>query len=417
VIARARHYLSLLSPDVAAGYLRVPRREAGNPAESLRAAIEWICRAQDATGDGGVARSYALAYLTFFGRRGWLPSYPETTGYIIPTMFDYAKMTGRGDLVERAVRMTDWECDIQLSNGAVQGGTIDAPGTAAVFNTGQVLFGWIRAYQETGRQRYLDAAIRAGDFLLSVQDPDGAWRKALGGFASTGLTSYTYNTRSAWGLQMLGDATGRRAYHDAAVRNVEHALTEQLPNGWFRNNCLYDPVRPLVHTIAYALRGVLEIGIATGETQFVSAARRGADELLMRQREDGSLAGRYNERWEPAVRFSCLTGVAQMGTVWARLYDATADEKYVPGLQRANRFLQRVQWLGTGNPGLDGGISGSFPLHGRYNHFQVLNWAVKFFADSLMFELAIERTRRRPAHRAEPLAMATAGPRMERTES
>jgi hypothetical protein len=148
-----------------------------------------------------------------------------------------------------------------------------------------------------------------------------------------------------------------------------------------------------VHTIAYALRGILEIGIAIDEPRFVAAARKGADALLAKQRDDGGLAGRYDERWEPAVAFSCLTGNAQMGTVWAGLYRVTGDDKYRVGLARANRFLQSVQWLGTGNPGLDGGVSGAFPLHGRYGRFEVLNWAVKFFADSLMFEQAIESRR------------------------
>ena len=49
-------------------------------------ALEWLCRAQDhsASTDGGVARSYSL--LT-----GWASSYPETTGYIIPTFLERAK--------------------------------------------------------------------------------------------------------------------------------------------------------------------------------------------------------------------------------------------------------------------------------------------------------------------------------------
>jgi hypothetical protein len=72
--------------------------------------------------------------------------------------------------------------------------------------------------------------------------------------------------------------------------------------------------------------------------------------------------------------------------VWAGLYRTTGDEKYLQALVKANHFTRSVQWLGTGNPGLDGGISGSFPLHGRYGRFEVLNWAVKFFADSLMME-------------------------------
>ena len=384
----ARYYLSHLNADIARGYLAMPRDGAAERRDPLTEAIDWICRAQDASGDGGVARSYALTYHPYFKRRGWLPSYPETTGYIIPTVFDYAERTGRDDLFARAVRMAEWECEVQMPSGAVQGGTIDAPPSPAIFNTGQVLFGWVRAYEETRNDRFLVAATRAGDFLLQAQDRDGAWRKSLSNFASSAMPSYTYNTRSAWGLLLLAEASGLEAYRDAAVRNVEHALGQQRESGWFANNCLYDPVRPLLHTIAYSLRGILEIGIAIDNERYIAAARRAADALLARQRKDGSLAARFDERWQDAADYSCLTGNAQMGTVWARLYDVTGDERYLFGVRKANRFLERVQWSGTGNPGLDGGISGSYPLHGLYGRFEVLNWAVKFFADSLMFERA-----------------------------
>jgi hypothetical protein len=397
VVERARHYLSLANADLARGYLMLPRKQLPPREESLRAAIEWICCAHDASGDGGVARSYTIAYNYFFKRRGWLPSYPETTGYIIPTLFDYAKRTGREDLFARAVRMADWESTIQLPSGAVMGGTVDAAAAPAIFNTGQVIFGWVRAFQETGRQSYLDSAVRAGDFLLGAQDVDGAWRKSLGNFASSELASYTYNTRSAWALLLLSDASRDPRYRDAAIRNVDFALTEQLPNGWLRNNCLSDAARPLLHTIAYALRGILEIGLALRNETYIAAARKAADALLLKQREDGSLAGRFTSDWQPAVEFTCLTGNVQMGTVWASLHGYTRDDKYLRALSKANVFTQSVQWLGTGNRGLDGGISGSFPLHGQYGRFEVLNWATKFFADSLMLEADISRLAVQPA--------------------
>jgi uncharacterized protein YyaL (SSP411 family) len=390
----AKYYLSLANLDLLRGYVTMPRSTAGDTAESLKAAIQWICHAQDASNDGGVARSYSLIYNPFFRTQGWIGSYPETTGYIIPTLFQYARETGRSDLFERAVRMADWECAVQMPSGAVQGGTIGEPPSPAIFNTGQVLFGWVSAFEETGNERYLDAARRAGDFLVAAQDADGAWRKQLSRFASSQMAWYTYNTRSAWGLLLLARAARRDVYRQAAVKNVEFALGQQLPSGWFRNNCLYDPERPLLHTIAYSLRGILEIGIELDNARYIAAARTGADALLAQQREDGSLAGRFDERWQSAVQWSCLTGNAQMGTVWARLHHATGDPAYASALARANRFLQRVQWMHTGNPGLDGGISGSHPLHGRYGRFEVLNWAVKFFADSLMFEAAIARGER-----------------------
>jgi uncharacterized protein YyaL (SSP411 family) len=387
---RIRFYLSLLDPQIAAGYVRLPRRDAGDAAHSLRAAIDWLCRAQDASGDGGVARSYSLAYNAFFGKHGWTPSYPETTGYIIPTMFDYARVSARGELFDRAARMADWECEVQMPSGAVQGGTVNEPPSPAVFNTGQVIFGWVRAFKETGTERYLQSAIKAGDFLLSCQDADGAWRRQLSKFASQTMPFYTYNARTAWALLELAQAAGNAAYRTAAVRNIEFVLGEQLPNGWFRNNCLNDPERPLLHTIAYTLEGVVEAGIALKEARYLSAVGKAADELLAKQRPDGGLAGRFTERWEPAVKYSCLTGNAQMGIVWGRLHQATRDGRYLDAMSKANRFLQKVQWLGTGNPGLDGGISGSYPLHGEYGRFEVLNWAVKFFADSLMLEASIK---------------------------
>src|SRR5262245_6481333 len=52
-------------------------------------AVEWLCRAQDSSTskDGGVARHFSLI-------SGWGPSYPETTGYIAPTLLDCARRRG-----------------------------------------------------------------------------------------------------------------------------------------------------------------------------------------------------------------------------------------------------------------------------------------------------------------------------------
>ena len=59
--------------------------------------IAWLGRAQDysATADGGVARDFNLV-------SGWATSYPETTGYIVPTMIEYGKHHNNDDAIERA---------------------------------------------------------------------------------------------------------------------------------------------------------------------------------------------------------------------------------------------------------------------------------------------------------------------------
>src|SRR5574340_1718275 len=81
---------------------RVPR-PVRDLTPHLDAAMRWLVRAHDAAGGGGVAHSYLVAWHPGLRRRGWLPPYPETTGYIIPTLFDYSALTGDQDLQRRAV--------------------------------------------------------------------------------------------------------------------------------------------------------------------------------------------------------------------------------------------------------------------------------------------------------------------------
>jgi len=57
----------------------------------------------------------------------------------------------------------------------VQGGVIGQPATPAVFNTGQVIFGWLAAFRETGDAVFADAVLRAARFLVDAMDSDGVW--------------------------------------------------------------------------------------------------------------------------------------------------------------------------------------------------------------------------------------------------
>lgn len=388
-IKLAKYYSSFLNYDLIKIYLRSQNKSIRNTEEHLESAAKWLCRAQDAFNDGGVARSYSLVYNPYFKKKGWVPSYPETTGYIIPTMFNYSRLVNSEDIYNRAIRMADWECDVQMENGAVQGGTIDQKPTPAIFNTGQVIFGWLRAFQETNDEKYLSSAIKAGEYLMSVQDADGAWRKSLSDYTSGQMPFYTYNTRTAWALCLLSSYIEDKRYRAAGIKNVEFALEQQLKNGWFSNNCLYDPDRPLLHTIAYSIRGILEVGILEKKQDYLNSAKKAADALIDKQRDDGSLAGRFDKKWEPTVSWSCLTGDAQVSIIWCKLYKITGETKYFESMNKINRYLMKCQLLRTDNLDLFGGITGSNPIQGVYGNFQVLNWAVKFFMDALMAELSL----------------------------
>jgi hypothetical protein len=364
---------------------RFPERA---PRDHLRATMEWLCRAQDATGSGGVSRCYSLVLRRSENRRGWTAAYPETTGYIIPTFYDYAGLTGDSGFRERALSMARWESDLQMPSGAVMGGVQGFPASPAVFNTGQVLFGWARAYRESGDGRFLTSARRAADFLVAAQDPDGAWRRFGSIYALPGI--HLYDARTAWGLLEAAGVTEDSRHRDAARRNLEYVCSRQEASGWFPDCCLDDPKRPLLHTIAYTMEGLLEGGVLLDEPRFIGAARRAAEALRERQRRDGSLAGRFDATWRPSASWSCLTGNAQTALVWLRLDRISGGAEFGGAARRLLASVQSTQDLEAADPGIRGGVAGSYPRYGEYGPFEFLNWAAKFFADALLLELQPE---------------------------
>ncbi|MEO8636992.1 MAG: hypothetical protein ABI587_17085 [Gemmatimonadales bacterium] len=365
-----------LEHEVAGGH------PAGSHREHLVEAVDWLVRAQSATPDDGIARGYSVFYSPYFRSRGWQPSYPETTGYIIPTLLEAAHHLSRSELVECALRAARWEIAIQLPGGAVQGGVIGEGRTPAIFNTGQVMLGWLAAYEATGDVQYADALRRAGNFLVSAMDADGRWTTGESDFARKDAT--LYNARVAWAMAEAGSALGEPRFTDAAARNLRMVASQQLPNGWFPNCCLSDPVRPLLHTIAYTIRGLLEGGRVLQDAALLGAGIRAAEALLPVPRADGWMPGRYAQDWRGAVQWSCLTGEAQMVNNWIRLGMITGESRWSEPVDRVLTFVKRTQNRTSADPGLRGGIKGSAPMSGGYGTNEILNWATKYFADALM---------------------------------
>jgi hypothetical protein len=376
----ARSYWNL-SLDVRAAHRAdcagLPARAPGLD-EAVDEAVGWICRAQDnsTSKDGGVARHFSLI-------SGWGSSYPETTGYIVPTFLECAHRRRDADLRSRARRMLDWLVSVQLPEGAFQGGTVDAiPKAPVVFNTGQILLGLASGVAEFG-DAYRIPMRRAADWLVSVQDPDGCWRRGASPFAGPG--DKVYDVHAAWGLLEAARLEPKSPYAEAAMANVRWPLSRQRPNGWFDDCCLTDASQPLTHTLGYALRGLLEAYRFSSDPDLLAASRSAANGLLSSMRPDGFLPGRLDSRWQGTVKWACLTGTAQIAWCWLYLFQVTGDDRYRTGACSANRYLRRTVWT-EGPPETRGGVKGSFPISGNYGRYEYLSWAAKFFVDALLFE-------------------------------
>jgi len=127
-----------------------------------------------------------------------------------------------------------------------------------------------------------------------------------------------------------------------------------------------------------------------GDERLVRAAERAAWGLVATVRADGWMPGRYRRDWSPAVRWSCLTGQAQMANNWMRLAERSGDSRWLEPVAVVLRFLKRTQDRSSRKPGVRGGIKGSWPVGGAYGSYEVVSWATKFFADALMRHEAVQ---------------------------
>lgn len=348
----------------------------------IYACTDWLCQAQDhsASADGGVARDYSLV-------KGWATSYPETTGYIIPTVIELAQRLGRDDLHQRARRMLDWCVEIQFPEGGFQGGRIDStPCVPVTFNTGQILLGLAAGAAAYGEDRYHRSMLAAARWLRDSLDADGCWRRFPTPFAEPGEKAY--ETHVAWGLFEAERVAPGQGFAEAGLRQVAWALGKQQPNGWFAANCLSNPLQPLTHTIGYVLRGVLEAHRLTGHAHLLEAALRTADSLYPLVGADGRLPGRWDDQWRPAVDWVCLTGSVQIAHCLLMLHQATGSQDDLAAALRLNAYVRRTVRL-EGPPEVRGGVKGSFPVDGRYGRFEYLNWAAKFCIDANLLEADI----------------------------
>jgi len=347
--------------------------------------VAWLARAQDVCNGRGICISYDKF-------AAWHPDpYPETSGYILPTFLGYADLSGDLDFVDRAIALGKWEIDIQRNDGAVLSSVRN--NVVRVFNTGQVILGWCCLFERTQNQEYLDAAVRAGSYLMVVQERNGSWVR------DTHCGARTYHARIAWSLLRLAELTGKESFLEAGLRHIGWVLGQQNGQGWFKD-CGFDSGPPITHAIGYTIRGLLESqqlvaknGWETGVSTILDAVVRACRPLMDCIRKyhirsiPGLLPATFDADWKPGADYSCLTGNAQLAICLMRLEQISGDAACFESASMLIDALKRVQSLRNPSPGIRGGVGGSFPRARGYFSNAFPNWAAKFMADALMMRI------------------------------
>ncbi|GAB4539760.1 MAG: hypothetical protein Fur002_05410 [Anaerolineales bacterium] len=348
-----------------------------NDETHLRAAMDWLRRAHD-NGQGGVALGWSL-------KTGWQPPYPETSGYIIPTFLNYAKKYNAPEFTERALKIGEWELSLQFESGAFPS-SAGTGGIPLVFDAAQILQGLLALFTFTQDEKWLAAATRAGAWIISLQQPNGAWVAG-----SHKNIPHAYYTRAVFPLFELTRISGRGEFAAAAEKFIGWVLALRHPNGWIDEMAFSSNIDPLTHTFAYTYEGLLESAnhIAPQTRAEVletlqSMAERAA--AYVESNPQKPLPAFVNSRWEFYGDFSCLVGNAQTALNLKRCAKLFEEPRYLEAAEILLRQVKAAQFFAPAFPEIHGGISGARPIWGGYGSLTLINWAGKFFADALMLK-------------------------------
>ncbi len=365
---------------------RNPRKEArGSECMTdearLEAATHWLMRSIDVCGGRASSKGYRFA-------KGWMPPYPETSGYIIPTLLVIGYETGLNEYRDRAEAIGGWLASIQLQGGGFRArevGVLDEPD---VFDTGMILLGFNALIHEAGGHPVRKAAERAADFLVAAMNEEGCFVRHL----SHGIV-HAYNVRAAWGLVAYGILANEIRFLEAGLANARWTRAQQNASGYYENNAFKRGGNANTHGIAYVMQGLLQIHELTRDKDCFDSVVVAANALRAIYRERGWIAAELGPHWEYLSRHICLTGYAQLAIVFFRLFQMTGDESYRQTAAGLLSDAAHTQDLRSRSAPQYGAIAGSFPIYGRYAPLQYPNWATKFFVDALIAKRHVERGR------------------------
>jgi hypothetical protein len=330
----------------------------------LDAALNWLLVAQSHR--GGYAHSFHFVH-------GWQAPYPETTGYIIPTMRRAWELTGNTACVVSLKNAAQWLLSIQRGDGSFQ----DMSNHPQVFDTGQILIGLNDLVRHPQGIDCVDAQKRAARWLCSVQGSDGSFQR----YAYNSVV-HSYYARVGAALIDAGELMADDDVKRAGIDNLLWTVRQQSGNGFF-DHLSFNDAPPFLHTMVYVLEGLLDAYENIQEQSFLKSVLVFARKLSEISRRDGMLRSQYFPNYEIANAEKCLTGLAQWAGVSFRIARITGDDDWLAEGRRVIEFLFRQQ-IFCKDERLNGGLPGSAPFYGRYMRAAIPNWGMKFFLDALL---------------------------------
>lgn len=357
--------------------------------KSLEQIFTWIKASFDATEDGGSSAYYHLIH-------GWKNSYPETTGYLVPTLYEYAEVSGESVWKELADRAVNWLVEIQLDSGGWIGGQVGGSNEPRVFNTGMILDGMVDAYERTQDDRFLSAAIRGYNWICSTLDEKGLFSE----FNVSGGGSFDLLTIGC--MKRVEQYIGKN--HDPLEKSITAHMAFQTQSAWWER-CNFEgsySSTALLHHLGYTLDGLLIIHEIDNRPDCLELVKATSSKLLSLFEVNNKLPAYTTDDWKcfydldgKTKKYSlCLTGNAQIAIVFLKLAALTNDLRFSNAAHKLIDINAAIANRRFGSEGLNHGLAGSFPVTGNYQKVQIVNWAAKYHAESILLEQGKSKPRK-----------------------
>ena len=345
--------------------------------QAIQAHFSFIKRSIDVHGGKGSSAYFSLIHHPI---SAWSKPYPETTGYLIPTLIQLEQqvMLPTRNLVESCMQ---WLAeDVQLANGGFPSLFADN-NQVSLFNSGQIALGFL-AYRNSFGQKYMEAEERLVDWLRMVLESEDQFIHYKQGFIPT------YYTRVVWPVLALAKGHGDEQLRKSAFVLFDK-LMEQMGNQSFPLFSGFEGNQAYSHTLAYTVRGLLEsLSYAFNKEYEARLFDLVEGQLVALDQAEGVLAGSYNKNWIGDFSYRCLTGEWQWVIILLKLGLQYQEERY---LQYGKRLMEKALQVQSYPKGA---VYGSKPFWGKYMRFKAPNWAAKFALDALLLYKTIGNDQR-----------------------
>lgn len=268
-------------------------------------------------------------------------SYPEVTGYLIPTLLEAGEK-------KLALELARWLVSIQMPDG----GFADPDGLAShLFDTGQVLRGLLAVIEifpevESSIRKAADWMLASGDEGIIRPAPSSPWSQRYGGKISENIHLYALPP-----LLEVGHLLSDSRY----IRSVEQSIE------YYVNKPDVLRFEIITHFYGYVLEALVDLGRT-------DLARVGLNKVIEIQSREGTIPAL------PGVEWMCSPGSAQMAVVGYKL-------GLIDFANAAVDYLQTVQMS-------SGGFLGSYGPGAAYGPNTEPSWACKYFLDACHWRIS-----------------------------